>query len=244
MQAECDVPSVAQSAPAVHWFGADAPSFHADPREALFRYVIATEADETSVFPRPGTCCTAAPPTTAGPFAQPGAASHRHAALPSLGGSVSPATESGGYGNGWRSRPGRWWPGRRGGRAVRRSNSGEGHSGPSTGPSPAARHPRRRRHPTLLEEPDEAHPHPPWPRGAGRRGGLLGRRADAAGRPRRRHRPLLSAAPGTGVDGEYIVVLKDGANPRSVAGHRGRRPAPRVHRRAQRLQRHAQPGPA
>ncbi|WP_420130007.1 S8 family peptidase [Longimicrobium sp.] len=36
--------------------------------------------------------------------------------------------------------------------------------------------------------------------------------------------PLLSAAPGTGVDGEYIVVLKEGANPRSVAAISGAGP--------------------
>ncbi|HEX6368133.1 MAG TPA: S8 family peptidase [Longimicrobium sp.] len=36
--------------------------------------------------------------------------------------------------------------------------------------------------------------------------------------------PLLSAAPGTGVDGEYIVVLKEGANPRSVAAVAGAGP--------------------
>lgn len=33
--------------------------------------------------------------------------------------------------------------------------------------------------------------------------------------------PLLSAAPGRGVPGEYIVVLKDGAEPRAVAGAAG-----------------------
>ncbi|HYR08054.1 MAG TPA: S8 family peptidase, partial [Longimicrobium sp.] len=36
--------------------------------------------------------------------------------------------------------------------------------------------------------------------------------------------PLLAAAPGTGVDGEYIVVLKEGANPRSVAAIAGAGP--------------------
>jgi subtilisin family serine protease len=36
--------------------------------------------------------------------------------------------------------------------------------------------------------------------------------------------PLLSAAPGRGVDGEYIVVLKEGANPRSVAAITGAGP--------------------
>jgi subtilisin family serine protease len=36
--------------------------------------------------------------------------------------------------------------------------------------------------------------------------------------------PLLSAAPGRGVDGEYIVVLKDGANPHSVAAITGAGP--------------------
>ncbi|HEX5869390.1 MAG TPA: S8 family peptidase [Longimicrobium sp.] len=36
--------------------------------------------------------------------------------------------------------------------------------------------------------------------------------------------PLLAAAPGTGVDGEYIVVLKEGANPRSVAAITGAGP--------------------
>ena len=33
--------------------------------------------------------------------------------------------------------------------------------------------------------------------------------------------PVLSAAPGQGIDGEYIVTLKDGANPRSVAAIAG-----------------------
>ena len=33
--------------------------------------------------------------------------------------------------------------------------------------------------------------------------------------------PLLSAAPGQGIDGSYIVVLKEGANPRSVAAIAG-----------------------
>ncbi|HEY0015978.1 MAG TPA: S8 family peptidase [Longimicrobium sp.] len=36
--------------------------------------------------------------------------------------------------------------------------------------------------------------------------------------------PLFAAAPGTGVDGEYIVVLKDGANPHSVAAITGAGP--------------------
>jgi subtilisin family serine protease len=39
--------------------------------------------------------------------------------------------------------------------------------------------------------------------------------------PAGRTAPLLSAAPGKGIDGQYIVALNDGANPRSVAAIAG-----------------------
>jgi subtilisin family serine protease len=45
---------------------------------------------------------------------------------------------------------------------------------------------------------------------------VAGTPADAA--------PLLSAAPGRGIDGEYVVVLKEGADPRSVAAMAGVEP--------------------
>jgi hypothetical protein len=36
--------------------------------------------------------------------------------------------------------------------------------------------------------------------------------------------PLLSAAPGRGIPGEYVVVLNEGANPTAVGGGGGGRP--------------------
>jgi subtilisin family serine protease len=44
---------------------------------------------------------------------------------------------------------------------------------------------------------------------------------DPLATPRGRTAPLLSAADGRGIDGQYIVVLNDGANPRSVAAVAG-----------------------